>query len=167
MQQDNIKVSVLTPIYNHSLIYVRQCLDSLKAQTMQEIEFILIDNGAPEDAKRLISEYESMDSRFRVIHFAENQGYGKAMNAGLDAALDTKAFALCFDGAKISCSADVKIPAISFLIAVSEQTTVKSTSFSRTKFSNSCGWSSRISTISEISAKIDFPGATYTFSTFG
>lgn len=86
MQQDNIKVSVLTPIYNHSLIYVRQCLDSLKAQTMQEIEFILIDNGAPEDAKRLISEYESMDSRFRVIHFAENQGYGKAMNAGLDAA---------------------------------------------------------------------------------
>ena len=82
----NIKVSVLTPIYNHSLIYVRQCLDSLKAQTMQEIEFILIDNGAPDDAKRLISEYESMDSRFRVIHFAENQGYGKAMNAGLDAA---------------------------------------------------------------------------------
>lgn len=83
---EDIKVSVLTPIYNHSLIYVRQCLDSLKAQTMQDIEFILIDNGAPEDAKRLISEYESMDSRFRVIHFAENQGYGKAMNAGLDAA---------------------------------------------------------------------------------
>lgn len=83
---EDIKVSVLTPIYNHPLIYVRQCLDSLKAQTMQEIEFILIDNGAPEDAKRLISEYESMDSRFRVIHLAENQGYGKAMNAGLDAA---------------------------------------------------------------------------------
>ena len=83
---DDIKVSVLTPIYNHKIEYVRQCLDSLHAQTMQDIEFILIDNGATKESKDLISEYEQMDTRFRVIHLKENQGYGGAMNAGLDAA---------------------------------------------------------------------------------
>ena len=86
MQQDNIKVSVLTPIYNHSLIYVRQCLDSLKAQTLQEIEFILIDNGAPDEAKQLIEEYKNLDERFRILHIEKNQGYGYAMNLGLEAA---------------------------------------------------------------------------------
>ncbi len=86
MQQDNIKVSVLTPIYNHSLIYVRQCLDSLKAQTLQEIEFILIDNGAPDDAKQLIEEYKNLDERFRILHIEKNQGYAYAINLGLEAA---------------------------------------------------------------------------------
>jgi len=38
------KVSILTPIYNHKVEYVEQCLESLKNQTMQDIEFILIDN---------------------------------------------------------------------------------------------------------------------------
>ncbi len=83
---DDIKVSVLTPIYNHKIEYVRQCLESLHAQTMQDIEFILIDNGATKESKDLISEYEQSDSRFRVIHLKENQGYGGAMNAGLDVA---------------------------------------------------------------------------------
>ena len=82
----DIKVSVLTPIYNHKIEYVRECLESLRAQTMQDIEFILIDNGATDESKALISEFEQSDSRFRVIHLKENQGYGGAMNAGLDAA---------------------------------------------------------------------------------
>ena len=82
----DIKVSVLTPIYNHKIEYVRECLESLRAQTMQDIEFILIDNGATDESKALISEFEQSDSRFRVIHLKENQGYGGAMNAGLDVA---------------------------------------------------------------------------------
>lgn len=86
MQQDKIKVSVLTPIYNHPLIYVRQCLDSLKAQTLEEIEFILIDNDAPNEAKQVLEEYKNLDERFRIIHIEKNQGYGYAMNIGLEAA---------------------------------------------------------------------------------
>ncbi|MBP3848055.1 glycosyltransferase [bacterium] len=80
----NYKVSVLTPIYNHKIEYVKQCLDSLLAQTMQDIEFILIDNGATQESKDLIAEYEQKDSRFRVLHIEKNEGYGKAMNLGLD-----------------------------------------------------------------------------------
>ena len=86
MQQDNIKVSVLTPIYNHNIEYVKQCLESLKNQTMQEIEFILIDNGATQESKDLIAEYEQLDSRFKVIHLPQNIGYGAAMNKGLQEA---------------------------------------------------------------------------------
>lgn len=84
MQHENIKVSVLTPIYNHSIEYVKQCLDSLKAQTLQEIEFILLDNGAPEDVKQLIEEYIALDNRFKAIHFEQNVGYSKAMNTGIN-----------------------------------------------------------------------------------
>lgn len=83
---NNIKVSVLTPIYNHNIEYVRKCLESLKAQTMRDIEFILIDNGATQESKDLIAEFETSDSRFNVIHIEQNQGYGYAMNLGLQAA---------------------------------------------------------------------------------
>lgn len=79
----NIKVSVLTPIYNHNIEYVRKCLDSLKNQTMQEIEFILIDNGATVESKKLIQEYICKDSRFKVVKLEKNQGYSGAINAGL------------------------------------------------------------------------------------
>ena len=81
-----MKVSVITPIYNHNIQYVRQCLESLRAQTLQEIEFILIDNGANQESKDLIDEFVKNDPRFKAIHFKKNAGYGKAMNAGLDAA---------------------------------------------------------------------------------
>jgi len=55
----------------------------LLQQTLQEAEFILLDNGSTQDSKELISKYIEKDSRFKVIVFQENQGYGKAMNAGL------------------------------------------------------------------------------------
>jgi len=84
--ENSIKVSVLTPIYNHNVEYVRKCLESLKAQTMQDIEFILIDNGATQESKDLIEEFEKSDNRFKVIHIEQNQGYGHAMNLGLKAA---------------------------------------------------------------------------------
>ena len=83
---NEIKVSVLTPIYNHNTEYVRQCLESLKNQTMQESEFILIDNGAIQEAKNLITEYEHSDSRFKVIHIKKNNGVGRALNKGLEIA---------------------------------------------------------------------------------
>ncbi len=79
----DIKVSVLTPVYNHSIEYVEQCFESLRMQTLQDIEFILIDNGATLESKILINEYLKKDSRFKLISFTENQGYGKAMNTGL------------------------------------------------------------------------------------
>lgn len=78
-----IKLSVLTPIYKHDIRYVRECLESLRTQTIKEIEFVLIDNGASIEAKNLINEYQRKDERFRSIHLSENLGYGVALNCGL------------------------------------------------------------------------------------
>lgn len=81
-----IKVSVLTPLYRTNSVYVRQCLDSLCGQTLQECEFILIDNGANEENKKLIKEYLKRDPRFKSIHFKQNVGTGAALNRGLETA---------------------------------------------------------------------------------
>ena len=41
-----IKVSVVVPVYKVPLEYLRACLDSLMAQTLQESEFIIVSDGA-------------------------------------------------------------------------------------------------------------------------
>lgn len=75
------KVSVLVPIYNVEQ-YLPKCLDSILAQTLQDIEIICIDDGSTDQSGEILDEYAAKDSRIRVIHQV-NGGYGKAMNAGL------------------------------------------------------------------------------------
>lgn len=82
----SVKVSVLTSLYKHHPRYVRQCFESLRAQTLQECEFILIDNGADENNKSLIEEYVAKDSRFKSLHLKKNAGMGAALNCGLSIA---------------------------------------------------------------------------------
>lgn len=79
-----MKVSVLVPIYNAEK-YLVQCLDSLKAQTLEDIEFLCINDGSTDSSLSIIEEYVASDKRFRLID-KENSGYGASMNAGIDAA---------------------------------------------------------------------------------
>lgn len=78
------KVSVLVPVYNVKA-YLRQCLDSLVAQTLASIEFLCIDDGSTDGCSEILDAYAEKDARFRVIHKA-NSGYGASMNVGLRAA---------------------------------------------------------------------------------
>ena len=75
------KVSVLTPVYNVRK-YLRQCLDSLASQTLDNIEFICLDDGSTDGSERILDEYATEDKRFHVIH-KQNEGYGKTMNLGI------------------------------------------------------------------------------------
>ncbi len=75
-------VSVTVPVYNNSN-YLRQCLDSLQAQTLKEIEFILVDDGSTDDSGRICDEYAKRDSRFRVIH-QKNGGLAVARQTALE-----------------------------------------------------------------------------------
>lgn len=77
-------VSVLVPVYNVKT-YLRECLDSLAAQTLEHIEFVCIDDGSTDGSSEILDEYAGRDARFRVIH-KENSGYGMSMNIGLRAA---------------------------------------------------------------------------------
>ena len=77
--------SVIVPIYNVAS-YVRKCLDSLKNQTMKEIEVICIDDGSTDESGRIADEYKSNNFPvFRVIH-TDNRGLSAARNRGIDEA---------------------------------------------------------------------------------
>lgn len=77
-----IKVSVIVPIYNvESLLPI--CLDSIKGQTLNDFECLLIDDGSTDNSGRICDEYVNKDARFKVIHTL-NRGASAARNLGLD-----------------------------------------------------------------------------------
>ena len=78
------KVSIIVAVYNVEK-YIRRCVDSLLAQTYQDIEIILVDDGSPDRCGDICDEYERKDSRIKVIH-KSNGGVSSAQQAGLDAA---------------------------------------------------------------------------------
>ena len=78
-------ISIIVPIYNIKA-YLDQCLNSLRNQTLQNIEVILIDDGSSDGSSGVCDTYVKKDSRFRVIH-KQNEGLSAARNEGLNAAL--------------------------------------------------------------------------------
>ncbi|HAM15226.1 MAG TPA: hypothetical protein DCP91_05090 [Eggerthellaceae bacterium] len=79
--QDSPAVSVLVPVYNMER-YLRQCLESLCAQTLEDIEIIAIDDGSTDSSPQILEEFARRDSRIRVLS-KDNTGYGDSMNRGL------------------------------------------------------------------------------------
>ena len=77
-------VSVLVPIYNVER-YLRPCLESLKAQDVDDFEVICLNDGSTDTSPQIIREFVEADDRFRMID-KTNSGYGDSMNRGLDAA---------------------------------------------------------------------------------
>ena len=78
------KVSVITPIYN-SEKYLEQCISSLKEQTLDDIEIILIDDGSTDRSASICDCYADSCSKIKVIH-KQNEGMGKTYNLGIDIA---------------------------------------------------------------------------------
>lgn len=79
-----IKVSVIIPVYNVRT-YLCQCLDSVLAQTLDDLEIICIDDGSTDGCAAILDAYAVADHRVRVFH-QTNGGYGKAMNFGINQA---------------------------------------------------------------------------------
>ncbi|MFJ4698074.1 CDP-glycerol glycerophosphotransferase family protein [Streptomyces sp. NPDC088768] len=78
------RLSVIVPVYDVET-YLPACLDSLAAQTLREIEVIVVDDGSPDGSALIAEEYARRDPRFRLVR-QENQGLGAARNTGIDAA---------------------------------------------------------------------------------
>lgn len=76
------KVSILVPIYNVEK-YLRECLDSLICQTLDDIEIICINDGSTDSCAEILEEYRAKDKRIKVIN-KTNSGYGHSMNIGLN-----------------------------------------------------------------------------------
>lgn len=82
--QGKIKVSVIVPVYN-AQDYLEQCIVSILAQTLQEIEVICVDDSSTDRSLEILKKYEKEDSRVRVLT-QPNSGAGAARNRGLSQA---------------------------------------------------------------------------------
>lgn len=76
-----MQISIIIPVYNVEK-YLRQCVDSVLAQTYTDWELILVDDGSPDNCPELCDDYASKDSRIRVIH-QPNEGVSVARNSGI------------------------------------------------------------------------------------
>ena len=81
-QSHSPKVSVIIPVYNTEK-YLRECLDSICAQTYHGLEIILIDDGSTDESGDICEEWSRKDNRIRVFH-QQNAGVSSARNAGLE-----------------------------------------------------------------------------------
>ena len=81
MRQDNL-ISIIVPLYNVET-YLPWCLDSIMAQSYQNFELFLVDDGSTDDSGAICDEYASKDNRINVIH-QKNSGPSIARNTALD-----------------------------------------------------------------------------------
>lgn len=77
--------SIIIPIYKVRQDYLEICIESIRNQSFQNIEIIMVDDGSPDNCGVLCDDYAKKDSRIRVIHQI-NQGVSVARNAGIEAA---------------------------------------------------------------------------------
>ncbi|OIK01423.1 glycosyl transferase [Streptomyces sp. MUSC 14] len=75
------KISVVVPVYKVQG-YLRACLDSILSQSFEDFEVVAIDDHSPDSCGRILDEYAALDERVIPVHLTENQGIGKARDAG-------------------------------------------------------------------------------------
>ncbi len=82
MSTGSPKVSIIVPVYRVEK-YLRQCVDSLLAQTYTNIEIFLVDDCSDDLSGQICDEYAKKNEIIRVIHLPENKGLSGARNAAL------------------------------------------------------------------------------------
>lgn len=81
---NNIKVSVIIPVYNTEK-YLRDCLESVINQTLKDIEIICVNDGSTDNSLNILKEYEKKDSRIQITN-SKCHCSGGARNKGLERA---------------------------------------------------------------------------------
>lgn len=77
-----IKVSVIIPVFNVEK-YLEECLDSILAQTLKEIEIICVNDGSVDHSLQILKKYERFDDRIIVLDQV-NSGQSVARNKALE-----------------------------------------------------------------------------------
>ena len=78
------KVSVIVPVHNTEQ-YLRACVASITAQTLKDIEIILVENASTDGSDELCHELAAADDRIKVLH-VEMGDLSNARNEGVKAA---------------------------------------------------------------------------------
>ncbi|WP_228387719.1 MULTISPECIES: glycosyltransferase family 2 protein [unclassified Nocardioides] len=77
----NPVVSLVVPAYDVA-DFLPACLDSILAQTFEDLEVVVVDDGSPDASGDIAEAYAARDPRVRVLHIA-NRGLGGARNEGM------------------------------------------------------------------------------------
>lgn len=78
-------ISVIVPVYN-SKMYLSRCFDSILAQTYEQFELLIINDGSTDGGGEICDSYEKKDCRIKVFH-TDNKGVSAARNLGLNHAV--------------------------------------------------------------------------------
>ncbi|MEV7432703.1 bifunctional glycosyltransferase/CDP-glycerol:glycerophosphate glycerophosphotransferase [Streptomyces griseoviridis] len=76
------RFSVIVPAYKVQA-YLHACLDSVLSQSYRDLEVIAVDDCSPDGGGAVIEEFAARDARVRAVRLTENQGLGRARNAGM------------------------------------------------------------------------------------
>jgi len=76
-----MKISVIVTVHNAEN-YLRECLDSVTAQTFSDIEILCMDGGSRDASPRILREYAAKDGRIHIID-DPNTSYGHKVNTGI------------------------------------------------------------------------------------
>jgi len=83
---NNVTVSIIVPVYNVEK-YIERCVRSLFEQTMNNIEYIFVDDCSPDKSstilRQLIQEYKEKALTVKIITHKQNKGLPSARNSGL------------------------------------------------------------------------------------
>ena len=77
----NPKISVIMPSLN-TIHYIRQSIESVINQTLEDIEIICVDAGSTDGTYEILEEYSKLDSRIKLIH-CDIKSYGFQVNLGI------------------------------------------------------------------------------------
>lgn len=75
------KISVVVPVYKAEK-FLHSCVESILAQTFENFELLLVDDGSPDNSGKICDEYAKNDGRVQVFHIA-NGGANRARALGV------------------------------------------------------------------------------------
>lgn len=81
---ENPLISVIVPVYNVEL-YIDACLDSIKQQTYENLEIIVVEDCSTDNSKKILQPHLE-DKRIKLLQHEKNSGLSAARNSGIEAA---------------------------------------------------------------------------------
>ncbi len=73
-------ISILIPIYNTPIDYIKECLDSIDSQTFKDYEVIVVNDGSNDEVTNFLNSL--IQDKYSIYH-QQKSGISKALNFGL------------------------------------------------------------------------------------
>ncbi len=156
INNDDLKVSVIVPLYNAQL-FMTNSIQSILSQTYSNLEIILVDDGSTDNTLSICNEYKMKDNRIKVVH-QDNSGPGSARNNGIENA--TGKF-ICF----VDSDDYLNVKAIEIMMSYMEEDCdmiqCKSQKIINKKLNLSESWGKEIICIDKVEAMTNYLNQTY------